>query len=228
MGIRPDERFKGIYWAEVGQGERPLTKNLAPGTSVYGEGLIRQDGEEYRVWDPFRSKLSAALMNGIKRMPIAPGRAVLYLGAASGTTVSHVSDVVGEGGLVFAVEVSPRVARELYERVVKHRKNVIPIIEDARRPMHYASVYRLVDVIYCDIAQQDETEIALLNASYYLEERGYLLLAVKARSIDAVKRAEQIFGEEEAKLVDAGFEVEERVRLEPYDKEHLLLVARRS
>ncbi|MER3601503.1 MAG: fibrillin [Nitrososphaerota archaeon] len=227
MDVKPDARFPGVFWGEEGGGSRPLTKNLAPGTSVYGEALIRHEGEEFRLWDPFRSKLAAALINGLRALPIRPGACVLYLGAASGTTVSHVSDIVGERGLVFAVEVSPRVVRELYERVVRHRRNVVPIVEDARRPTHYASIDRLADALYCDIAQPDETEIALLNAEHYLAEGGALLLIVKARSIDAVKSAERIFGEEEAKLQAAGFRVEERVRLEPFDKEHLLILARR-
>ena len=38
---------------------------------------------------------------------------MLYLGAASGTTVSHVSDVVGPEGMVYAVEFSHRPGRDL-------------------------------------------------------------------------------------------------------------------
>lgn len=50
---------------------------------------------EYRAWNPFRSKLAAAILGGIDQIHIKPGVRVLYLGAASGTTVSHVSDIVG-------------------------------------------------------------------------------------------------------------------------------------
>ena len=50
---------------------------------------------EYRVWNPFRSKLAAAILGGVDKIHIAPGSKVLYLGAASGTSVSHVSDIVG-------------------------------------------------------------------------------------------------------------------------------------
>ena len=55
---------------------------------------------EYRVWNPFRSKLGAGIVGGIGACPVKPGAKVLYLGGASGTTVSHVSDMVGpEGGV---------------------------------------------------------------------------------------------------------------------------------
>ena len=70
------------------------TKNLTPGISVYGEELIKED-DEYRVWNPFRSKLAAAILGGVDQIHMQPGSKVLYLGAASGTTVSHVADIVG-------------------------------------------------------------------------------------------------------------------------------------
>lgn len=57
-----------------------------------------QEGEtkiEYRAWNPFRSKLAASIVGGVGDIHIKPGSKVLYLGAASGTTVSHVSDIVG-------------------------------------------------------------------------------------------------------------------------------------
>uniref|UniRef100_A0A8C0BR57 rRNA 2'-O-methyltransferase fibrillarin n=1 Tax=Buteo japonicus TaxID=224669 RepID=A0A8C0BR57_9AVES len=98
-----------------------------------------QDGDtkvEYRAWNPFRSKLAAAILGGIDQIHIRPGTKVLYLGAASGTTVSHVSDIVGPEGLVYAVEFSHRSGRDLIN-VAKKRTNVIPVIEDARHPHKY-------------------------------------------------------------------------------------------
>ena len=81
--------------------------------SVYNEKRISveaAEGEktEYRVWNPFRSKLAASVLAGVDNIHIKPGGKVLYLGAASGTSVSHVSDIVGPTGAVFAVEFSHR------------------------------------------------------------------------------------------------------------------------
>jgi rRNA 2'-O-methyltransferase fibrillarin len=84
-----------------------VTKNLVPGESVYGEKRIAIEGTEadtkveYRVWNPFRSKLAAGVLNGLDEVYIAPGKKVLYLGAASGTSVSHVADIVGPVCLSF-------------------------------------------------------------------------------------------------------------------------------
>ncbi len=132
-----------------------------PGESVYGEKRVSvesgtTEGEkiEYRVWNPFRSKLAASVLAGVDNVHIKPGSKVghvfvaysrwlvarssqvatapspagaarsmlgckgvtrcwvpsqvLYLGAASGTSVSHVSDIVGPDGSVYAVEFSHR------------------------------------------------------------------------------------------------------------------------
>ncbi|HUH82456.1 MAG TPA: fibrillarin-like rRNA/tRNA 2'-O-methyltransferase [Nitrososphaerales archaeon] len=202
-----------------------LTRNLTPGKRVYNEDLVTRDGAEYRTWDPFRSKLAAAIIKGLQDDIILPGSKVLYLGASTGTTASHVSDIVGEGGVVVGVEFAPRVAREFVEHVARVRRNVIPFVADARDPSRY-SVTRF-DVVYCDIAQPDQTEIALLNCDRLLKKGGGLLLVVKARSIDVLKDPERIYAEESRKLVSAGFRVEGVFELSPFDKDHALIFARR-
>ena len=202
-----------------------LTKNLAPGKRVYNEDLITRGGVEYRTWDPFRSKLAAGFLKGVPEDVIHEGDRVLYLGASTGTTASHVSDLVGPEGLVIGVEFAPRVAREFVEHVARERKNVIPFVTDARDPSKYAVTW--VDVVYCDIAQPDQTEIALANCDRLLKRNGRLLLAVKARSIDVLKDPERVFEEERRKLVAAGFRVQQVVDLRPFEKDHALISATR-
>ncbi|MGC8568477.1 MAG: fibrillarin-like rRNA/tRNA 2'-O-methyltransferase [Nitrososphaeria archaeon] len=219
--------FENVFWLVYPDRKFLATKNLAPGVSVYGERLVKIDDVEYRVWDPYRSKLSGAIWKGLRTMPIRPGSTVLYLGASTGTTISHVSDIIEMQGVVFGVEVSARVARELLDRVVKYRKNVIPIVEDARYPNRYSSfIFKKVDVVYSDIAQPDATEITLSNSMSYLNRGGFMILIVKARSIDPVAPANVIVEREAKKVENAGFEINEVINLKPYDKEHGLIVAR--
>ena len=200
-----------------------LTRNLAPGRKVYNEDLVMRGGFEYRTWDPFRSKLAAAMIKGLPDGLVEPGSRVLYLGASTGTTASHVSDIVGEAGVVVGVEFAPRVAREFVEHVARARPNVIPFVADARDPAKY-SVGEF-DVVYCDIAQPDQTEIALLNCSRLLKKGGALLLVVKARSIDVLKDPEQVYAEERKKLESSGFRVGGVYELSPFDKDHALIFA---
>jgi len=202
-----------------------LTRNLVPGKRVYNEELVLRDGVEYRTWDPFRSKLAAAILRGMPEEVIKEGDRVLYLGASTGTTASHVSDIVGPNGLVVGVEFAPRVAREFVERVARERKNVLPFVADARDPTKYSVTE--VDVVYCDIAQPDQTEIAITNCSMLLKKNGRLLLSVKARSIDVLKNPERVYEEEKRKLEKAGFRVERIVDLRPFEKDHVLVSASR-
>jgi fibrillarin-like pre-rRNA processing protein len=133
---------------------------------------------------------------------------------------------VGSGGLVFAIEFAPRVARELIEHVAKHRSNVVPVIGDARRPDTYFSVTGKMDAVYCDIAQADQTDIAIKNCRAYLKDDGYLLLVVKTRSIDVTKEPREVVDEEVAKLRSNRFDVEQTVNLKPFDKDHVMVLAK--
>jgi len=227
MKVTKHERFTDIYWIEFDDGaRRPATINLAPGTQVYGEKLIKIGGVEYRVWDPYRSKLSAAILRDIKHVPIASGEKVLYLGAASGTTASHVSDIVGPNGSIYCVEISSRPLRDLLI-VCRKRPNMIPILADAMRLEGYRPLIEQVDVIYQDVAQPEQTEILLTNAKTFLREGGYAMLAIKARSIDVTREPREVFREEVGRL-EQELEIVDVKILEPYEKDHAMLVMRKE
>ena len=224
--VKPHPEFPEIYWAILEDGTKRLaTRNLTPGRTVYGERLITFKGIEYRIWDPYRSKLAAAILKGLKAVPIKPGNKVLYLGAASGTTASHVSDIVGENGHVYCVEFSARAIRELVNNVCAYRSNMSPILEDARLPERYSMLVEKVDNIYCDIAQPEQAKILADNADLYLKRGGEIMLAIKAQSIDVTKEPSEVYKREIETLKDRGFKIKEIVHLEPYDKAHAMIVA---
>ena len=227
--VKPHPQFAEIYQAFLEDGARRLaTRNLTPGRTVYGERLIRFKKVEYRVWDAFRSKLAAAIIKGVQTVPITLGNRVLYLGAASGTTPSHVSDIVGEEGHVYCVEFASRSIRELVNNVAAYRLNMSPFLEDARFPEKYAMfILRKVDCVYCDIAQPEQAKILADNADVFLKTAGWVMLAVKAQSIDVTKDPLAVYKQEAKVLKKRGFDVKEIVRLEPYDKAHAMIVAQR-
>ena len=227
--VRPHPEFPEIYQATLEDGAHRLaTKNLTPGRSIYGERLVRFEGIEYRIWDAFRSKLAAGILKGIQNVPIKPGHSVLYLGAASGTTSSHVSDIVGERGHVFCIEFASRSLRELVSNVCAYRLNMSPFLEDARLPQKYAMfISGKVDDIYCDVAQPEQARVVADNADVFLKESGWIMLAVKAQSIDVTKDPAVVYQNEVRVLEKRGFKVEEVVNLEPYDKAHAMIVAQK-
>ena len=209
--------MKRLIWIK----KRPATLNLVPGVQVYDEKLIKKNGAEYRVWNPKKSKLSAALVKGLKNFPFKEDSKVLYLGAASGTTVSHISDIC-VNGRIYAVDVAPRVLRQLVF-VAEKRKNLFPILGDANNP-NYPFVEK-VDIVYEDVAQPNQAEILIKNSKKYLKKGGYAIIAVKARSIKVNEKPSKIFKEVEKEL-NKYFKIVERVRLDPYERDHMLFVCK--
>ena len=194
---------------------------------MYGEWLVKSKGVEYRIWDPYRSKLAAAILKGLGTIPIKPNNKVLYLGAASGTTASHVSDMVGETGHIFCVEFALRSIRELVNNVCVFRANMSPILADARFPERYSTIVGKVHNIYSDIAQPEQAKVLADNADMFLLKNGWIMLAIKAQSIDVTKEPTQIYKQEIKTLQNRGFDVKETVHLEPYDKAHAMIVGTR-
>ena len=219
------EEDKGFFWLRVEGQKKLATENLVIGNQVYNEKLIKNKDVEYRLWDPFRSKLAAAIMIGLDVFPFKERSSVLYLGVSTGTTASHISDIVGPQGIVFGVEHASRVARDFLDRVASHRKNIIPILQDARQPQQYFSVYSKVDVVYVDIAQPDQTDIAIANCKMFLKNNGYLFLVIKTRSIDVTKAPKKIIENEKNKLKN-NFEIIQDIDLSPYDKDHAMVIAK--
>jgi len=231
-------RHAGIFVAR-GKEDMLVTKNLAPGESVYGEKRIsvenssgvNADGTpsttktEYRVWNPFRSKLAAGVLGGLDEIFIKPGAKVLYLGAASGTSVSHVADIVGPTGTVFAVEFSHRSGRDLIN-MATHRTNVIPIIEDARHPLRYRMLVSMVDVIFADVAQPDQARIVGLNAHLFLKVGGGVVVSIKANCIDSTAAPEAVFAREVQKMREERMKPLEQLTLEPFERDHCIVAAR--
>lgn len=210
--------YPGIYAIDQDGQRRVATLPEIP-APVYGERIW----QGYRIWDPFRSKLCALILKIRPSLGLSVGSRVLYLGAATGTTVSHVSDIVREG-LVYAVEFSPRSMRDLL-RLCTERSNIVPILADASRPEGYCTLVEIVDMIYQDVAQRNQAEIARLNAERYLRPGGILVFMMKTRSIDVTASPKEVLENEIVGL--KGLEVQETIDLLPYHHDHWAVIARK-
>ncbi|KAF2396280.1 Fibrillarin [Trichodelitschia bisporula] len=232
--IEPWGRHKGVFVAR-GKEDLLVTVNLTPGESVYGEKRVVVQGSlkdangddaptsvEYRVWNPFRSKLAAGIIGGMENIYMGPGSKVLYLGAASGTSVSHVADIVGKEGTVYAVEFSHRSGRDLVN-MATHRTNVIPIVEDARHPMRYRMLVGMVDCIFADVAQPDQARIVGLNAHQFLKVGGGVVVSIKANCIDSTAAPEAVFAREVEKMRAERIKPKEQLTLEPFERDHAMV-----
>ena len=199
---------------------------LRPAKSHYGERLIKEGGETYREWDPKRSKLAATIMRGAHNTGIRSGNFVLYLGASHGYTPSHVSDMIGKDGLMFAVEFSPQVLRDLVF-MSYDRTNIAPILADANQPEKYASRISQVDVVFQDIAQRNQAEIFMKNCDLFLKEGGFGLLSIKARSINIKQRSSEIFEEIRA-ILEKRYIIADFRDLAPFEKDHCMIIIKNT
>ena len=227
LSLQVSEPSIGIYFLDHFGETRVATRPKVP-VPVYGERIV--DG--LRIWDPYRSKLAALILKSrlasclaalIDDLNLSPDSKVLYLGAATGTTASHVSDLVPTG-LVYAVEFSPRSMRDLLV-LCAARDNIVPLLEDASSPERYGPFLEPVDLVYQDVAQRNQAEIANRNVARYLKPGGALVLMIKARSVDVTRDPKEVAREEVGRI--AGVEVISTTDLRPYHQDHWAVVARR-
>ncbi len=200
-----------------------FTENLqeCKGIKVYGEKIIKNKNKELRAWMPYRSKLAAAILNGLE-IEIKKDYNVLYLGAATGTTVSHISDITRDG-IIYAVESSPVSMKKLIT-VCEKRPNIIPILNDAFHPDRYASIVPSVDLIYQDISQRNQAEIFVENIKKYLKENGTGIIMVKARSIDVAMKPKIAYEKVCNYLKENTLRIKQVFELEPYEKDHAVII----
>jgi fibrillarin-like pre-rRNA processing protein len=216
--MHPTEH-QGIYK----KNDKLFTQNpdACKGTRVYNEQLITEGNTEYRSWNPFRSKLAAALLKGLS-FDLAADAQVLYLGAATGTTVSHISDII-TNGTIYAVETSPVAAINLL-KVSEKRPNIIPILSDANHPERYQSMIPPVDLIYQDISQRNQADIFTRNITAYLKPKGIGLIMVKARSIDVALKPKQAYEIVCTYLQEQKLKIKKTFELEPFEKDHAAIL----
>lgn len=201
------------------------TETVGVPPAVYGERWRELGGLSYRLFEPSRSKLAAAIVRGWRGDLPGPEERWLYLGAASGTTASHVADLVGPRGQVYAVEKSVRPFARLYA-LSGRWPNLWPILADARAPETYSDLVPNVDGLYADIAQPDQLSIVRKNAELFLKgAESRLLIALKTASMGRGRApASHLVRGQEA--LGAVVDLEPSVRLEPFHRAHYLLGGR--
>jgi len=209
--------MQGIYRDK----SKIFTENMCKGSKVYNEKLVKYKGKEFRSWNPYRSKLAAAILNGLD-FSIKSDSKILYLGAATGTTVSHISDIV-QDGMIYSVENSPVAVKSLM-RLTGKRKNIIPILSDANHPDRYSPIVTKVDLIYQDISQRNQASIFISNVARYLKKNGTGILMVKARSIDVSLKPKDAYDLVCSELKTSGLKIKDKIELLPYEKDHAAVI----
>ncbi|MFA5763302.1 MAG: fibrillarin-like rRNA/tRNA 2'-O-methyltransferase [archaeon] len=213
------KEFKSIYFDNKNIYTKALVKE-----KVYGEVIIEENGNYYRQWNPFKSKYCAGLKNGLKENVFKKNSTVLYLGSAEGTTVSHVSDIVSDG-MIFCIDLS-EIAMQKLTALAEKRDNIFPILSDANKIENYTEFIEeeSVDVLFQDVSQRNQAEIFIQNIGF-LKKGGWGVLSLKTKSISQ-KDKKEILADEKIKL-EKYFIIEQIISIEPFEKEHYLILMRK-
>ena len=214
-----------IFWITVKNKKKLATLNNASVNEVYNEKLIKINGKQYNLWNPYTSKLAAAIVNGMEIFPILEKTKVLYLNSTIEKTLSHISDIIGVNGKIFILSDINENSKNFLENVMNDRTNVFTITRDNGDPAKFSSKTEMVNVVYVDITQHNETEVAIQNCKRYLRDGGFLMLVVPTKKIDFVNKPNGQNIEEIQKL-QSSFEIIQQINLTDFFKEHSMIIAK--
>ena len=214
-----------IFWITVKNKKKLATLNNTGINEVYNEKLIKINGKQYNLWNPYTSKLAAAIVNGMEIFPILKKTKVLYLNGTIEKTLSHISDIIGVNGKIFILKDINENSKKFLENVMNDRTNVFTITRDNVDPAKFSSKTEMVNVVYVDITQHNETEVAIQNCKRYLRGGGFLMLVVPTKKIDFVNNPNGQNLEEIQKL-QSSFEIIQQINLTDFFKEHSMIIAK--
>ena len=213
-----------IFWITIKNKKKLATLNNAGINEAYNEKLTEINGKQYNVWNPYTSKLAAAIVNGMEIFPILEKTKVLYLNTTIEKTLSHISDIIGMNGKIFVVRDMVENSKNFLEKVRNNRVNIFSITRENGVPARFSST-EMVNVVYVDITQHNETEVAIQNCKNYLRNGGFLMLVVPTKKIDFINNPSKQNLEEMQKL-QSSFEIIQQINLTDFFKEYSMIIAK--
>ena len=214
-----------IFWVTVRNEKKLATLSNMSTNRDYKENLVQTNGKRYSIWNPYTSKLAAAIINGMEIFPILKKTKILYLDPTSEKTIKHISDIVGINGKIFVVRNIMKNSKNFLEQIAKNRSNIFTIIPDKTNPARLTGMTEMVDVIYIDIAEHNQTEIAIQNCKNHLRIGGFLMLIVPTKNIDFANNNSKK-NQEERKKLQTSFDIIQEINLTDFFKEYSMVIAK--
>ena len=214
-----------IFWVTVRNEKKLATLSNMSTNQDYKENLVQTNGKRYSIWNPYTSKLAAAIINGMEIFPILKKTKILYLDPTSEKTIKHISDIVGINGKIFVVRNIMKNSKNFLEQIAKNRSNIFTIIPDKTNPARLTGMTEMVDVIYIDIAEHNQTEIAIQNCKNHLRIGGFLMLIVPTKNIDFTSNPSKK-NQEERKKLQTSFDIIQEINLTDFFKEYSMVIAK--
>ncbi len=214
-----------VFWVTVRNEKKLATLSNVSTNQDYEENLVEMNGKQYSIWNPYTSKLAAAIINGMEIFPILKKTKILYVDPATEKTVKHISDIVGINGKIFVVRNIMKNSKNFLEQIAKNRSNIFTIIPDKTNPARLTGMTEMVDVIYIDIAEHNQTEIAIQNCKNHLRIGGFLMLIVPTKNIDFANNNSKK-NQEERKKLQTSFDIIQEINLTDFFKEYSMVIAK--
>ena len=214
-----------IFWVTVRNEKKLATLSNMSTNQDYKENLVQTNGKRYSIWNPYTSKLAAAIINGMEIFPILKKTKILYLDPTSKKTIKHISDIVGINGKIFVVRDVMKNSKNFLEQIVKNRSNIFTIVPDKTNPARLTGMTETVDVIYIDITEHNQTEIAIQNCKNHLRIGGFLMLIVPTKNIDFANNPSKK-NQEERKKLQTSFDIIQEINLTDFFKEYSMVIAK--
>ena len=214
-----------IFWVTVRNEKKLATLSNVSTNQDYKENLVEMNGKQHSIWNPYMSKLAAAIINGMEIFPILKKTKILYLDPTSEKTIKHISDIVGINGKIFVVRNIMKNSKNFLEQIAKNRSNIFTIIPDKTNPARLTGMTEMVDVIYIDIAEHNQTEIAIQNCKNHLRIGGFLMLIVPTKNIDFTNNPSKK-NQEERKKLQTSFDIIQEINLMDFFKEYSMVIAK--
>ena len=214
-----------IFWVTVRNEKKLATLSNVSTNQDYKENLVEMNGKQHSIWSPYMSKLAAAIINGMEIFPILKKTKILYLDPTSEKTIKHISDIVGINGKIFVVRNIMKNSKNFLEQIAKNRSNIFTIIPDKTNPARLTGMTEMVDVIYIDIAEHNQTEIAIQNCKNHLRIGGFLMLIVPTKNIDFANNTSKK-NQEERKKLQTSFDIIQEINLMDFFKEYSMIIAK--
>ena len=214
-----------IFWVTVRNEKKLATLSNVSTNQDYKENLVEMNGKQHSIWNPYMSKLAAAIINGMEIFPILKKTKILYLDPTSEKTIKHISDIVGINGKIFVVRNIMKNSKNFLEQIAKNRSNIFTIIPDKTNPARLTGMTEMVDVIYIDIAEHNQTEIAIQNCKNHLRIGGFLMLIVPTKNIDFANNTSKK-NQEERKKLQTSFDIIQEINLTDFFKEYSMVIAK--
>ena len=103
--------------------------------------------------------------------------------------------------------------------------NIFAIVPDKTNTGRLTGMTEMMDVIYIDIAEHNQTEIIIQNCKNHLKIGGFLMLIVPTKNIDFANNTSKK-NQEERKKLQTSFDIIQEINLTDFFKEYSIVIAK--